>query len=236
MKKEFIVNRQGKDFCLYEGLLDEAHQHGLIRISTTIVQLPTDANGREAVCTAEVEMPPKGESGQNRLFSGIGDASAANVGRLIVPHILRMAETRAKARALRDAVNVGATALEELADGDEQPSVSKPPAEKANAAKPNAAPSQKPERSGTAGGQTLVAVCEELARVRDKGENWMRVAAVTGNMLGIQIRVQRNEIVGLSDKDRDNIIETAKTQITQLISQESDAEPVPTPINQEVSV
>jgi hypothetical protein len=57
----------------------------------------------------------------SRTFSGIGDASPENVGRNIVPHIIRMAETRAKARALRDAVNVGATALEELSDGDDAP-------------------------------------------------------------------------------------------------------------------
>jgi hypothetical protein len=63
--------------------------------------------------TAEME--------DDRRFSGIGDASPENVGRNIAPHLIRMAETRAKARALRDAVNVGATALEELSDGDDAP-------------------------------------------------------------------------------------------------------------------
>ena len=74
-----------------------------------------------AVVKATVEM----EDGRN--FSGIGDASPENVGRNIVPHIIRMAETRAKARALRDAVNVGATALEELSDGDDAPPANYPP-------------------------------------------------------------------------------------------------------------
>jgi hypothetical protein len=113
VKKEFIVNRQGKDFVLYEGLLDEAHQQGLCRISTTLIQLPHDDNGNMAVVAAEIE------TGKG-TFSGLGDASPANVGRPIVPHILRMAETRAKARALRDAVNIGVTALEELGDLDDQ--------------------------------------------------------------------------------------------------------------------
>jgi hypothetical protein len=73
-----------------------------------------------AVVKARVEM----EDG--RTFSGIGDACPDNVGRNIVPHIIRMAETRAKARALRDAVNVGATALEELSDGDDVPPANYP--------------------------------------------------------------------------------------------------------------
>ncbi|MDP9411364.1 MAG: hypothetical protein M3P70_12885, partial [Actinomycetota bacterium] len=59
-------------------------------------------------------------------FSGIGDASPDNVGRNIAPHVIRMAETRAKARALRDAVNVGATALEELSEGDDAPPATPP--------------------------------------------------------------------------------------------------------------
>jgi hypothetical protein len=113
VKKEYIINRQGKDFVLYEGLLDEAHHQGLHRISTTLIQIPHDDNGNTAIVMAEVETS-KGS------FTGIGDASPTNVSRMIVPHLIRMAETRSKARALRDAVNVGVTALEELADLDEQ--------------------------------------------------------------------------------------------------------------------
>ncbi len=112
MKKEYIINRQGKDFVLYEGLLDEAHQQGLKRISTTLVQIPHQDNGNVAVVQAEVET-------EKGTFAGIGDASPTNVNRMIVPHLLRMAETRAKARALRDAVNIGVTAVEELGDFDD---------------------------------------------------------------------------------------------------------------------
>ncbi len=113
MRDEFMIMRQGKQYVLFAGLLDEAHNRGLRGIDTDLVQVPTAENGNVAVVKAVVNM----EDG--RTFSGIGDASPDNVGRNIVPHIIRMAETRAKARALRDAVNVGATALEELSDGDE---------------------------------------------------------------------------------------------------------------------
>lgn len=121
MKKEYIITRQGKDFVLYEGLLDEAHQQGLKRISTTLIQVPHDENGNMAVVQAEVE------TGKG-TFSGIGDAAPSNVNRMIVPHLIRMAETRAKARALRDAVNIGVTAVEELGDLDEEPADDRPPA------------------------------------------------------------------------------------------------------------
>jgi hypothetical protein len=112
VKKEYIVNFQGNEFVRYEGLLDEAHQQGLCRISTTLIQIPRDDNGNVAIVAAEVETT-------RGTFSGLGDASPANVGRMILPHVLRMAETRAKARALRDAVNIGVTAIEELGDLDE---------------------------------------------------------------------------------------------------------------------
>jgi hypothetical protein len=113
MREEFFIERQGRKFVLYSGLLDEAHQRGLRSIETELLQVPTSENGEVAIARAVVRT----EEGK---FTGIGDASPQNVGRAIAPHVIRMAETRAKARALRDAINVGVTAFEELGEGDEQ--------------------------------------------------------------------------------------------------------------------
>jgi len=115
VRDEFMITRQGKQYVLFAGLLDEAHSLGLRGIDTDLIQVPDESNGNVAIVKATAEM----EDG--RRFSGIGDASPENVGRNIAPHLIRMAETRAKARALRDAVNVGATALEELSEGDDAP-------------------------------------------------------------------------------------------------------------------
>jgi hypothetical protein len=95
---------------LYIGLLSRAHEEGLIRIRTQLVQVPTDENGRIAIAKALV-VTKKGH------FEGVGDASPENVNSFIAPHLIRVAETRAKARALRDAVNIGVVSFEEL-NGD----------------------------------------------------------------------------------------------------------------------
>lgn len=124
MREEFMITRSGKQYVLFAGLLDEAHTRGLVGIDTELLQVPEESNGQVAVVKATVqieETSSSGGSGELRTFSGIGDASPENVSRNIVPHLIRMAETRAKARALRDAVNIGATALEELSDGDDGP-------------------------------------------------------------------------------------------------------------------
>ena len=103
-----------KEVVTYQGLLSKAHDEGLQRIATRLVQVPSDDNGRTAIAKALVETK-KGR------FEGIGDANPENVNSFIVPHLIRMAETRAKARALRDAVNIGIVSFEEL-DGDGFPS------------------------------------------------------------------------------------------------------------------
>lgn len=112
--KEFKVNRSGKDAVLYIGLLDYAHRElAPLSIRTVLIQAPSSANDQTAVIWAEVTC-------SSGVFTGIGDANIGNVGKMVALHIIRMAETRAKARALRDAANLGGVALEELGPESEE--------------------------------------------------------------------------------------------------------------------
>ena len=107
--KKFIVKLQGKDFVTYEGLLDKAHSLGITGIYTDIVEVPNEENGNRCIMKASAYI-------NDRRFDGYGDAEPGNVNKHISKHIIRMAETRAKARALRDLTNIGMTAIEELGD------------------------------------------------------------------------------------------------------------------------
>jgi len=130
MKQSFVVNikirdRDGnvvgeKQVVRYEGLLARAHEDGLRSIHTELVQIPSKANGDVAIVRAVVV------TGRG-TFEGIGDATPGNVNARVSGHLLRVAETRAKARALRDAVNIGLVALEELDEVDAVDAVAEPP-------------------------------------------------------------------------------------------------------------
>lgn len=111
INEKFIINLQGKSFVTYEGLLDLAHQMGLVSLEVELLEYPTEENSMTAIARA-VANTEKGR------FSDIGDASSKSVNNMLKPHIIRMASTRAKARALRDLTNVGMTAVEELSVGD----------------------------------------------------------------------------------------------------------------------
>ena len=106
----FMTNIKGKDFVLYAGVLDLATQKGLLKLGVELLQFPTKENGNEAICRAVAE------SKTGEVFSDIGDANPQNCHAMIVKHLIRMASTRAKGRALRDMCNIGIACLEELAD------------------------------------------------------------------------------------------------------------------------
>lgn len=111
--EEFWVSRQGKWSVLYAGLINYAHKVGLKKIETNLIQIPNEQTNRVAIMMATVTLA------DDRVFTGFGDAAPNNVAPAMQTCLLRMAETRAKARALRDAVNIGAVAYEEL-PGEEE--------------------------------------------------------------------------------------------------------------------
>lgn len=103
------VSIHGKQHATYAGVLKEAHIKGLKSIDTELLQAPLEENRFMAIVKATVVT-------ERGSFSGIGDATPKNVNKMIAPHIVRMAETRAKGRALRDALNIGKALAEEMGD------------------------------------------------------------------------------------------------------------------------
>jgi hypothetical protein len=120
--REYVITQQGREYILADGLLVGLVQlsKGHYDITTEIAQLPTAENAQTAVVTAKVTVFARNTGDVLRTATGIGDANPANVGRMVAPHVLRMAETRAVARALRHLLGLGLTALEELSQGAEE--------------------------------------------------------------------------------------------------------------------
>jgi len=111
-----VQRLQGKPYVLYKALLRLAHENGVESIITDLVSY--DAKENRAIMYATV-------TGLRGTFTGYGDADPSNVNRNIAKATIRMAETRAKGRALRDYLGIGMTAAEELPGRDSEPQISR---------------------------------------------------------------------------------------------------------------
>jgi hypothetical protein len=110
VREEYIIKRQGKDYVLYPGLLNEVHERfDNWSIATEIIE-----TGEQPVVRAYFR--GSSEKGPTICTSGIGTGGRQGDDKQPAARTapVEMAETRAKARALRDAVNIGETAFEEL--------------------------------------------------------------------------------------------------------------------------
>lgn len=114
-----------QNIVAYGDLLKKAHETGLQSISATVTQV--DMEKGWAIAEAEVVMRVKVESYDQgkktedftfKTFKETGDATQSNTGDTIKKHFVRMACTRAKARALRDALNISDVADVELSEED----------------------------------------------------------------------------------------------------------------------
>lgn len=106
------VMLQGKKHPLWKGVLRLAGESGLKKLRVRLIQAPAADNGGMAICEATAIF--KSPDGQEREFVELGDCDGTNCGKMIAPHRVRMAATRAKGRALRDALGIGEALAEEL--------------------------------------------------------------------------------------------------------------------------
>jgi len=109
----FIEVSHDSEHVTHEGLIDMAHKDGLALTFTEPVQLPSAKHleGRtdnpEPVVFRAVVVTRRG------VFTAYGDATQKDT---MVDAVIRMAETRALSRALRQAVNIGSATAPEMPD------------------------------------------------------------------------------------------------------------------------
>ena len=101
-----VVLIQGHPFVKFAGLLQMAHERGLVALTADWTYNDGELSLAHAVATFQ----------DGRRFEESGDATPANTNRKVAVHFRRVALTRAKARVLRDALGVDLVAVEELAD------------------------------------------------------------------------------------------------------------------------
>ena len=111
---EYGIEIHGKPFLTFGGLLKEAHNKGLINIATNLLKQEDEKNDTvivQAICTL---MHPTLKDKVIQC-TALGDANKNNIRNdFLEPHKIRIAETRAIARALRFALGLGYPTKEEM--------------------------------------------------------------------------------------------------------------------------
>ncbi len=165
LNPDYIVQINGKSFVKYAGLLEEVEDRGgLTRLDVEVIQFPAEVNGNTAVCLAKVEMDGK-------FYSDIGEASIKTLNPQVADYLLSMASTRAKGRALRNAISVGICCLEEIRSFNdvvsEEPLPEKKPVQTKSTTQPTTQPpTQSPAKSKSSSTNTelkLITPAQEKA-------------------------------------------------------------------------
>jgi len=118
-KAKFSVNIKGKEAIKLEGLTATAHEKGMWKLETEIIQFPSDANGWTAICRTVVggyDWDPIEGKITRVEYADIGDANALNCSKMVAASYIRMASTRSQGRALRKYTNIDMVCSSELSD------------------------------------------------------------------------------------------------------------------------
>lgn len=123
-RNKFIINIKGKDAVKLEGLTVLAHEKGMWKMETKVVQYPSQENGFTCICETTVggyDYDPVTDKVREVVYSDIGDANANNCTKMVAPAFIRMASTRSQARALRKYTNIDMVCTSEMDSVTEDP-------------------------------------------------------------------------------------------------------------------
>ena len=102
----------------YADVLKKAHKRGLVKIKTIMIQYPIADNGLIAICKATVTIQRRTKDHVLvKKFTSRADATPQNTEPDFHQFLIQTSETRAKGRALRDALGLGPPILEEFKAG-----------------------------------------------------------------------------------------------------------------------
>jgi hypothetical protein len=104
-----------RPYPMYVGVLAVAHEEGLRELTAEIIQAPSKENEYRCIARATAVLVKNNE---RYIFTDVGDASPKNCSAKVSTALERMASTRAQGRALRAAINLGYTLLEELPEDE----------------------------------------------------------------------------------------------------------------------
>lgn len=120
--ERYVVNISGKIYLKYGGVLNAALEQGLKSLEVDLIQIPNESNGNVAICKATAVFE---REGRETRFTEWGDAAPNNCAKIVHTALIRMAATRSKGRALRDAIGHGEALADEIG-GDQEPHAPKP--------------------------------------------------------------------------------------------------------------
>ena len=118
-KQTYFTSIQGRETIKAEGLTVLAHEKGVWKFETSIIQYPSSENNFTAICKTELggyDWDPITKQVREVIYTDIGDANEQNCSKNVAKSFIRMASTRSQARVLRKYTNVDVTCASEMSD------------------------------------------------------------------------------------------------------------------------
>ncbi|MFC1513472.1 hypothetical protein ACFL5P_00510 [candidate division KSB1 bacterium] len=184
---KYVVIIDNKEFIRYPGILLMAHEQGLKSIVVELIQIPVKENNNLAICKATAVM------NDDMTFVDVGDASPQNCSNRVAKHLIRMASTRASARALRNAVGLGICSVEELENYSDTENYKQPEQKEEQKSRKTSAQNQKKDEKSAKTEQKSVEKPESAGQSEKKSDK-------TSTNQPAMSAAQRNAIYNLSKR------------------------------------